>query len=100
MKNLDYHNKALVSKWCWWFVVERGDLVGRGDRCALAMRGGFRVGVWKTIQRCWPLVRNKLSFVVGNEQRIKFWKYTWLGATSLYVSSLICLLLLLQRRCG
>ena len=45
------------------------------------MMGGFGLGFWKAILSCWPGVSNNLSFEVGNGQRIKFWKATWLGDT-------------------
>ena len=58
------------------------------------------MGVWKTIQRCCLLVHSNLSFVVGNGQRIKFWKA--LGSEFPPFMSLIpiCMLWQLQRRLG
>ena len=35
---------------------------------------------------CWPCVSSNLSFEVGNDQRIKFWKDAWLKNTPLQVS--------------
>lgn len=31
------------------------------------------MSVWKAILNCWPLVCSKLSFEVGDGQRVKFW---------------------------
>ena len=51
VKNLGWLNKALLSKWCWMFSIERGTLwneVTRGKYeerergwCTLDMRGGL-----------------------------------------------------------
>ena len=50
-----------------------------GGWCTLDTTGGFGVGFWKAILSCWPGVSSNLSFEVGNGQKIKFWKDTWLG---------------------
>ena len=39
--------------------------------------------MWKAIQRWRPLVNNKLSFVVGNGLRLKFWRDVWCRNTPL-----------------
>ena len=43
------------------------------------MRGGYGVGLWKAIRREWDVVSCKLSFVVGNGYRVRFWKDRWCG---------------------
>ena len=50
------------------------------------MRGGYGVGLWKTIRKLWDVVSSKLSFSVGNGKRIKFWKDKWCGDEPLNVS--------------
>ena len=54
-------NKALLSKWCWWFANERNSLwrkvicskFGEGTRGwhSSDIRGGFGVGLWKEIRK-------------------------------------------------
>ena len=44
---------------------------------------GYGLGVWKAIRRRWPLVNNKLSFVVGSGLRVKFWRDVWYGDSPL-----------------
>ena len=41
--------------------------------------GGYGVGLWKTLRKDWEVVKSRLFFVVGNEQRVKFWKDIWCG---------------------
>ena len=45
---------------------DQGEVWGR--------KKGYVVGLWKAIRKNWDLVRSKLSFVVSNGQRVKFWK--------------------------
>ena len=69
------------------------------------VRGGYGVGLWKTIRKLWDAVSSKLSFSVGNGKRIKFWKDKWCMDESLNVSFplyLLCLTLKMLgwRSCG
>ncbi|KAL6326293.1 hypothetical protein AAG906_004790 [Vitis piasezkii] len=41
--------------------------------------GGVWYGLWKSLRNDWDIVRSRLFFVVGNEQRVKFWKDIWYG---------------------
>ena len=50
------------------------------------MRDGHGVGWWKAIRKEWYLVSSRLSFVVGNGQRVRFWKDNWCGALPFYAS--------------
>ncbi|RVW28347.1 putative ribonuclease H protein [Vitis vinifera] len=52
------------------------------------VRGGYGVGLCKTIRKLWDVVSSKLSFSVGNRKRIKFWKDKWCGDEPLNVSFL------------
>ena len=54
---------------------DKGKVWGeQGGWCSKEVRGGYGVGLWKTIRREWIVVISRLSFVVGNGQRVKFWK--------------------------
>ena len=44
------------------------------------------LGVWKAIRRWSPLVSSRLSFVVGNGMRVKFWKNSWCQDTPLCIA--------------
>ena len=44
------------------------------------MRDGHGVGWWKAIRKEWYLVSSRLSFMVGNGRRMRFWKDNWCGA--------------------
>ena len=50
------------------------------------MRGGYGLGVWKAIRICWPILSNRVSFVVENGRRVKFWRDVWCGDTPLCFS--------------
>ena len=58
----------------------------QGGWCSKEVRGGFSVGLWKAIRREWIVVSSMLSFVVGNGQRVKFWKDRWGEDSPLRVS--------------
>ena len=44
------------------------------------------MGLWKAIRKLWHLIHSRLSFVVGNGQRVSFWRDKWCGDTPLCVS--------------
>lgn len=73
--------------------------VRRGLVYSCSEEVGFWV-VWKAIQRWWPLAQRKLSFVVSNEQIIKFWKNAWFGTSPLYISYPNLYALTTSRRLG
>ena len=89
VKCLSSLNKALLCKWSWRFANERGALWNQvirgkygeeqGGWCSKEVKGGYGVGLWKAIRREWYIVSNRLSFVVGNGQRVRFWKDRWCG---------------------
>ena len=82
VKRLHSLNKTLLCKWIWRFALEREAFwrqiiygkYGEMERgwCFKEARGGFGVGLWKTIRKLWDLVSCKLSFSVGNGKKIKF----------------------------
>lgn len=51
--------------------------------CHFIVRLGNGVGLWETIRKWEHFICNKLSFVVGNGQTLKFWKDNWCGDTPL-----------------
>ena len=89
VRRLHSLNKALLCKWNWRFTSEREAfwrqiICGKyreveGDWCSNEARGGYGVGLWKAIRKLWDLVSCRLSFLVGNGKRIKFWKDKWCG---------------------
>ena len=54
--------------------------------CSKEVKGGYGVGLWKSLRKDWDVVRSRLFFVVGNGQRVKFWKDFWCGNEPLCVS--------------
>ena len=80
---------ALLCKWNSCFVNESGapwkqvisqkygeDVVG-WHSCEVRERYG--VGLWKAIRKERDLFSSKLSFQVGNGQRVRFWRDKWCG---------------------
>ena len=43
------------------------------------MSDRYEVGLWKAIRKLWVIVNSRVSFFVGNDRRIKFWKNKWCG---------------------
>ena len=82
VKCLSTLKKAFLCKWNWRFANERGAFWNQvirgkfgeeqGGWCSKEVRGGYGVGLWKTIRREWIVVSSRLSFLVGNGQRVKF----------------------------
>ena len=50
-----------------------------GDWRSGLIREPYGVGVWKEIRKQWEFINMKISFKVGNESRVKFWKDRWCG---------------------
>ncbi|KAG7987161.1 hypothetical protein I3843_03G119300 [Carya illinoinensis] len=86
-------NKALLGKWLWRYQSE-GDalwkeiIVARhgdtwGGWCSNEGRGGYGVGLWKFIRRGWSCFENHIRFVVGEGNRISFWRDVWCGEHAL-----------------
>ena len=92
VKCLSILNKALLCKWSWRFAIEREAFWNQvirgkygeeqGGWCSKEARGVL----WKSLRKDWDVVRSRLFFVVGNGQRIKFWKDFWCGNKPLCVS--------------
>lgn len=96
VKCLSSLNKAFLCKWNWRFANERGALwnqvirakYGEKQRgwCSKEERGGYGMGLCKAIRREWHVVSSRLSFVVGNGQRVRFWKDRWCGDSAFWVA--------------
>ena len=50
------------------------------------MRGEYSVGLWKAIRKDWDTLNRRLSFIVVNKRRVKFWNDRWCREEPLYVS--------------
>ena len=48
-----------------------------GGWCSRVAKGGYGVGVWKSIRKEWEGIRCRSRFIVGNERKVKFWKDLW-----------------------
>ena len=46
----------------------------QGGWSSKEVRGVYGMGLWKTLRKKWEVVKNRLFFVVGNWQKVKFWK--------------------------
>ena len=93
VKSLALLNKALLGKWSWhyanekeafWNQVIRGKYgEERGGWCSQEVKERYGVGLWKAIRKLGHLVSSRFSFMVGNRQRVSFWKDKWCGAAPL-----------------
>ena len=45
----------------------------------MTLQSAYRVGLWKGIKRGWDCFIPFISFLVGNEDRVKFWSDLWCG---------------------
>ncbi|KAJ9686044.1 hypothetical protein PVL29_015095 [Vitis rotundifolia] len=91
VKSLAMLNKALLGKRMWRFANEREAFwnqvirgkygENRGGWCSYEVREGHGVGLCKAIRKLDHLVSCRISFVVGNGQRVRFWKDKWCGTS-------------------
>ena len=89
VRNLRSFNKALLGKWLWQYGLEREALwrlvvdakYGSlwGGWCSNPGKGPYGVSVWKFIRHGWDNFHSQCSFLVGNDQRVKFWQDWWCG---------------------
>ena len=89
MKCFSSLNKALLCKRSWRFANKRKALWNQvirgkygeeqGGWCSKEVRDGYGLGLWIAIRRKWHVVSSRLSFVVDNGQRVRFWKDRWCG---------------------
>nr|CAN79712.1 hypothetical protein VITISV_009624 [Vitis vinifera] len=76
-----------LAKWVWHFANERKTLWNQVIRGKYEEeRGGWRpcetkeaygVGLWKVISKMGHLVTPSFGFVVGDDEKVKFWKDKW-----------------------
>ena len=66
----------------------------RGGWCSREVREAHGVGLWKGLRMEWDFVGSRISFLVGNGLRVRFWRDRWCGDSPLCVSfpSLIALI--------
>ncbi|RVX14113.1 LINE-1 reverse transcriptase-like [Vitis vinifera] len=87
VKNLGAFNRALLGKWVWRFANERKALWNQVIRGKYGEeRGGWRscepreaygFGLWKAISKMGHKVTPFVGFVVGDGEKVKFWKDKW-----------------------
>ena len=83
-KGLSKLNRALLGKWSWRFVEERGTLwkqvisrkygIEEGGWCTREVMEGYGVGYWKEIRKEWSLMKKQFCFLHG-----RWWKSEILG---------------------
>ena len=47
--------------------------------CSREVREVHGMGLWKGIRMDWELVSTQISFSVGNERMVRFWRDRWCG---------------------
>ena len=93
IKSFSKMNKALLSKWNWWFANDRNSL-WRKVICSKFgessdgwhtrdLRGGYGTSLWKEIRKEWPSFFQNAVFSLGDGRRINFWKDGWCGEKAL-----------------
>lgn len=88
IRNLRLQNNSLLMKWLWRYneediaiqkevtVAKFGEL---NPWCTEIVTEPFGVGVWRKIRALRPPMEANLKFeVVGNGDKIKFWKGRWI----------------------
>ena len=58
----------------------------RGGWCSREVREAHGMGLWKGIRMDWELVGNRMVFIVGNGQKVRFWRDRWCRDSPLCVS--------------
>ena len=87
VKSLGAFNRALLGKWVWRFANERKTLWNqvirgkygeeRGGWRSCETREAYGVGLWKAISKMGHLVTPSVGFVVGDDEKVRFWKDKW-----------------------
>uniref|UniRef100_A0A2N9GUS3 Reverse transcriptase zinc-binding domain-containing protein n=1 Tax=Fagus sylvatica TaxID=28930 RepID=A0A2N9GUS3_FAGSY len=93
VRSLVLFNKALLGKWLWRFGLEENNLWRRvlvekfgvelGGWCTKPIRGAYGCGLWKGIMSGWDDYFQHVEFVIGQGNRVSFWKDKWCGDIAL-----------------
>ena len=93
VRSLVLFNKALLGKWLWRFGLEVHNLwcrvlvvkygIALGGWCTNSIRGTYGCGLWKGIMSGWGVYSQHVEIVVGQGNRVRFWKDKWCGDTIL-----------------
>ena len=87
VKSLGAFNRALLGRWVWRFANERKALWNqvikgkyeeeRGGWRSCESREAHGFGLWKAISKMGHQVTPFIGFVVGDGEKVKFWKDKW-----------------------
>ena len=81
------HGALQMKKKAFWNQVMRWKYgEDQGGWCSREVREGYGVRLWKAIRKLSHLVNTRIYFVVGNGQRVSFWKDKWCETSPLCVS--------------
>ena len=89
-------NRALLSKWSWWFTNERDSLWGMainrkfgeclGGWCTCEVRGSYGIGLCREIRKEWEILLPMAAILVGDGRWVQFWKDIWCEEEALFTS--------------
>ena len=93
IKSFSKMNKALLSKWNWWFANDRNSLWRKVIAIKFGespdgwhtrdLRGGYGTSLWNEIRKEWSSFFQNAVFSLGDGRRINFWKDVWCGEEAL-----------------
>ena len=89
VRDLRFFNEALLRKWLWRFLNEKGNLwrevvavkYGTSNLGWLpsSPRANYGCSLWRYISKGWESFRPHFSFEVGDGSTISFWHNCWCG---------------------
>ena len=95
IRDLHLFNEALLGKWLWRFMTEKGNLwrkvvtikYGEGGFgwSPSSARGSYGYSLWRFISKGWGRFYPHCSFEVGDGSSIFFWHDRWCGEVPLKV---------------